>query len=66
MSEFDRFWRVFKDTAYFRLSWKVQNIFLNSFKKYNRSKEIQSLNNNIEEIKDKVYNNNFSKKRIKK
>jgi len=66
MSEFNRFWRVFKDTAYFRLSWKIQNSLLDSFKTYNRSKETQSLNNNIEEIKDKVYNNNFTKKRLKK
>ena len=66
MSEFDRFWRVFKDVTYFRISWKIQNIFLNSVDTHKKEKSKRSLNNNIQNIKDKVYNNKFTRSRIKK
>ena len=53
---FDRFWRIFKDTLYFRLSWKIQNDFLKGYNKEKEGQNQKSINNNIDEIKhaDKV------------
>lgn len=63
---FDRFWRIFKDTLYFRLSWKIQNDFLKGYNKEKEGQNQKSINNNIDEIKNKVYNNKFNKHRNKK
>jgi hypothetical protein len=63
---FDRFWRIFKDTLYFRLSWKIQNDFLKGYNKEKERQSEQSLKNNIDEIKNKVYNTKFNKHRNKK
>tara|TARA_Y100000589_G_C26794595_1_gene483176 strand:- start:305 stop:496 length:192 start_codon:yes stop_codon:yes gene_type:complete len=62
----ERFWRIFKDVAYFRISWRIQDIFIDAFKTYEKEKEKQSIENNIDEIKDKVYNNKFNAHRKKK
>jgi hypothetical protein len=65
-----RFWNIFRDLAYFRISWKIQNDMIGSVNEavneYKKSSKSQSIQNNIEKIKDKVYNNNFNKNRIKK
>jgi len=60
------FWEIFKKTAYFRISWRVQDEIINSANRANKNAEIQSMNRNIHEISDKVYNNKFSKARRKK
>ena len=61
-----RFWNIFRDLAYFRISWKIQNDMIGAVNEYKKSSKSQSIQNNIENIKDKVYNNNFNKNRIKK
>jgi len=61
-----RFWNIFRDLAYLRISWKIQNDIIGAVNKYKKSSKSQSIQNNIENIKDKVYNNNFNKNRIKK
>jgi len=63
---FDRFWRIFKDTLYFRLSWKIQNGFLKGYSKEKERQNQKSINDNIDDINDKVYNNKFSRSRKKK
>ena len=63
---FDRFWRIFKDTLYFRLSWKIQNDFLKGYNKEKEGQNQKSINNNIDEIKNKVSDNKFNKHRNKK
>tara|TARA_B110001452_G_C15220272_1_gene423030 strand:- start:1822 stop:2010 length:189 start_codon:yes stop_codon:yes gene_type:complete len=60
------FWEIFKKTAYFRISWKIQDEIINSANRSKRNAEIQSMNRNIKEISDKVYNNKFSEARRKK
>ena len=60
------FWKIFEKTAYFRLSWHIQDQILNSFRSAKNSVNKMSMLNNKEKIIDKVYNNEFSKKRIKK
>ena len=60
------FWEIFKKTAYFRISWRVQDEIINSANRAKKNAEIQSMNRNIHEISDKVYNNKFSKARRKK
>jgi hypothetical protein len=65
-----RFWNIFRDLAFLRISWSIQNKFISSYENLSRSvkKELDKkiLKNNINDIKDKVYNNNFTKKRLKK
>lgn len=63
---FDRFWRIFKDTLYFRLSWKIQDYFLSSYSKETEGQNQKSINDNIDDITDKVYNNKFIRSRKKK
>jgi hypothetical protein len=63
---FDRFWRIFKDTLYFRLSWRIQDYFLSSYRKEKERLTHKSINDNIDDITDKVYNNKFSRSRKKK
>ena len=41
-------------------------MFIDAFKTYEKEKEKQSIENNIDEIKDKVYNNKFNAHRKKK
>ena len=60
------FWKIFEKTAYFRLSWHIQDQILNSFRSAKNSVNKISMLNNKDKIIDKVYNNEFSKKRIKK
>ena len=60
------FWEIFKKTAYFRISWRIQDEIINSVNRSKRNAEIQSMNRNIKEISDKVYNNKFSEARRKK
>lgn len=57
------FWDVFKKTAYFRLSWKIQDELISSAKQIKRSNELRSIQENREDIVDKVYNNSFTRKR---
>ena len=63
------FWDDFKTLANYRISYHIQNIFIDSwFKAKNESakrKESISLNNNKEKIVDAVYNNKFSRSRKK-
>lgn len=60
------FWKIFEKTAYFRLSWHIQDQIINSFRSAKNSVNKISMLNNKDKIVDKVYNNKFSKKRIKK
>jgi cation transport regulator ChaB len=64
------FWEIFKKTAEFRMSWHIQDIFLGAFRSaqsaYRSEEKRQSLLNNNDEILNKVNNNSFSKKRVKK
>jgi hypothetical protein len=60
------FWKIFEKTAYFRLSWHIQDQIINSFRSAKNSVNKISMLNNKDKIIDKVYNNEFSKKRIKK
>lgn len=60
------FWEIFKKTAYFRISWRIQDEIINSVNRSKRNAEIQSMNRNIKEISDKVYQNKFSEARRKK
>ena len=57
------FWDVFKKTAYFRLSWKIQDELISSAEQIKRSNELRSIQENREDIVDKVYNNSFTRKR---
>ena len=59
------FWEIFKKTAYFRISWRIQDEIINSVNRSKRNAEIQSMNRNIKEISDKVYQNKFSEARRK-
>lgn len=60
------FWEVFKKTAYFRISWRIQDEMIKSVNRAQRNAEIQSMNRNIKEISDKVYKNKFSEARRRK
>ena len=63
------FWNDFKTLANYRISFHIQNIFLNSwFKAKNDSakrSEIISLNSNKKKIIDAVQNNKFTNSRKK-
>jgi|LauGreDrversion2_6_1035139.scaffolds.fasta_scaffold186972_2 hypothetical protein len=65
-----RFWSIFRDTAYFRISWSIQDSITNVVKSSQRAaqaqKEMDSLRSNSEEIIDAVYNNDFERNREKK
>tara|TARA_R110000851_G_scaffold307938_1_gene466662 strand:- start:220 stop:420 length:201 start_codon:yes stop_codon:yes gene_type:complete len=64
------FWKTFEKVAHFRLSWHIQDKIINSYNSVKNSNKKSasraSMLNNKNEIIDKVYNNNFSEKRIKK
>ena len=60
------FWKIFEKTAYFRLSWHIQDQIINSFRNTKKSANKISMSNNKDKIIDKVYNNKFTEKRIKK
>ncbi len=60
------FWKMFEKTAYFRVSWLIQDHIIGVFKKSKRKAERQSIEDNSGEIIDKVYNNPFYKNRKKK
>lgn len=60
------FWKIFEKTAYFRFSWHIQDQIINSYKGMKNSVNKISLLNNKDKIIDKVYNNEFNKKRTKK
>ncbi len=61
------FWDIFKKTAYFRISWHIQDIFINGFNKirYNSEKaeQLRTMRENRKEINDALHNNPFSRKR---
>lgn len=61
------FWDDFKTLANYRISYHIQNIFIDSwYKAKNESakrNELTSLNNNKEKIIDAVRNNKFSRYR---
>jgi len=63
------FWRDFNTLFNYRVSWYIQNIFLNAFKKgvnvYEKEKSKQILLKHKKKIKDKQTNNPFHKKRTK-
>jgi hypothetical protein len=60
------FWKIFKQTAYFRVSWSIQDIIINYFLNRRKLKESKSLHINAKEIIDKLDNNEFNKHRVKK
>ena len=60
------FWRIFKQTAYFRISWNIQDAFINYFIMRKKTKERQSIIRNADEIIEKINNNEFNKYRVKK
>jgi len=60
------FWKVFEKTAYFRISWSIQDSFLNFFQKNKKNALNKRIQENSEDIKNKVYNNPFYKNRQKK
>lgn len=57
------FWEIFKNTAYFRISWKIQDELINLHARSQRRAELRSLEENKDEIIDKVYNNKFTRAR---
>lgn len=59
------FWKIFKETAYFRLSWSVQDLFINAFTAAKREKYREALENNKLDILNELNNNEFVKYRKK-
>mgnify|MGYP007026261733 CR=1 FL=1 len=63
------FWDIFTKTAHFRISWHLQDIFLNAFSETNRKIKNEEFKRQIEEnedeIIDAIYNNEFTRKRKK-
>jgi hypothetical protein len=65
-----RFWSIFRDTAYFRISWSIQDSFIRFVRSSQRKVEIQkerdSIRRNSEEIIKAVYDNDFERSRYRK
>jgi hypothetical protein len=65
-----RFWSIFRDTAYFRLSWSIQDSLIRFVRSSQRKVEIQkerdSIRRNSEEIIKAVYDNDFERSRSRK
>jgi len=63
------FWRDFKTLLNYRVSWYIQNIFLNAFKKgvneYEKQKSDELLSKHKRKLNKKQKNNPFHKKRNK-
>jgi len=63
------FWNDFKTLANYRISYYIQNIFVNSWFSVKNEIEIektrQSMINNQEKIEKAVYDNKFNKSRKK-
>lgn len=63
------FWDIFKKTAYFRISWHIQDIFIDSFNKARysakKAEEHRLLRKNNRDINKALYDNPFNKKRKK-
>jgi len=64
------FWNIFKKTAYFRISWHIQDVFLDTYNKMKFSDEEaqrrRSLRKNARKINKALYDNPFNKRRKKK
>lgn len=64
------FWRIFKRTAYFRLSWSIQDSFISAIRQSQTNKKLkeerESLVSNQEEILNAIYDNDFQRHREKK
>ena len=65
----DKFWRDFKTLFNYRVSWYIQNIFINAFKKgvneYEKEKTKTLFLKHKKDLKEKQTNNPFHKKRNK-
>lgn len=63
------FWRDFKTLMNFRISWEIQNMFIESFKKAQKNNDIRktksTIYKNSEKIYNAIYNNEFEKNRHK-
>lgn len=66
MSEF---WNIFKKTAYFRASWLIQDVLIDSYNKirYNveKAEQMRSMRENRKEINTALNDNAFARKRKK-
>ena len=67
MSEF---WNIFKKTAYFRASWHIQDVLIDSYNKirYNveKAEQMRSMRENRKEINTALNDNAFARKRKKR
>jgi hypothetical protein len=63
------FWNVFKNTAYLRASWAIQDKIIDTVNDIQESSEeqqrVESMIENSDKIIDAVYNNPFTKERNK-
>ena len=64
------FWKDFNSLLNYRISYHIQNSFINAFNSSRRKEVLRKRNevltDNADEIIDLMYNNEFSKKRYQK
>ena len=67
MSEF---WNIFKKTAYFRVSWHIQDVLIDSYNKIRydleKAEQMKLMRKNRKEINTALNDNAFSRKRKKR
>jgi hypothetical protein len=67
MSEF---WNIFKKTAYFRISWHIQDVLIDSCNKIRydleKAEQMRLMRKNRKEINTALNDNTFSRKRKKR
>ncbi|MAU35854.1 MAG: hypothetical protein CMD14_00585 [Flavobacteriales bacterium] len=63
------FWDIFKKTAYFRASWHIQDLFIDSYNKIRytaeKAEQMRSMRRNSKEINKALNDNPFARKRKK-
>tara|TARA_B110000483_G_C18004805_1_gene468708 strand:+ start:156 stop:359 length:204 start_codon:yes stop_codon:yes gene_type:complete len=66
MSEF---WNIFKKTAYFRASWHIQDVLIDSYNKIRydigKAEQMRLMRKNRKEINTALNDNAFARKRKK-
>jgi hypothetical protein len=60
------FWKIFKQTAYFRISWSIQDSIIAYFQNRKKINDAKSLIKNKSDIITKLENNEFNRYRVKK